>query len=138
MYANVTQPTTSFGGRIAGWLKRRWQRHSEAMEWRSLANEERGRIAHDLAMGASEMTAFMRDSEGSAELETVLARNGLQAGDLLHDMQRVCGLCPDRGRCRDWLAAHQAAQASVPDAARTSWPFFCPNAGTLAELKRRN
>jgi hypothetical protein len=119
--------------RMADWFRDCTRRLIEEREWLTLDRPERGRIAHDLGMGTGDMDALMHDSGGSAELDQVLARTGLQhtatVSGAMHDLQRVCGLCHDRGECRDWLAVPAEAHpdAMVPD--------FCPNRDELGALR---
>lgn len=110
------------------WIVDHWRRLAARNEWDALSAEERGRIAQDLAVTEWDMTALVRDGGGCAELDVVLRRTGLTGmmpQSALRDMQRVCALCPQRARCRAWLAA--AGSDAVPS--------FCPNRSELSALR---
>src|SRR5258708_39544525 len=63
---------------------------------------------------------------GSRELlDQMLARLGIDSARLpvedLRDMTWTCTTCPDKRKCREWLA----------DVAETDFHAFCPNAAPL-------
>ncbi|MEK9970364.1 MAG: DUF6455 family protein, partial [Ferrovibrio sp.] len=127
-----TQPARSLATRLIDGVKDCFGRAGSAYEWRGLDDGERRRIAQDMAMSGSDLSAFIAGSGGSAELAELLGRTGLQQTaavyGALHDMQRVCGFCQQRSDCRDWL--------SIPAEARdeTAMPPFCPNKPELEVL----
>jgi hypothetical protein len=113
----------TLAGGLAGWFRQYWHRLSAAREWQGLDSPERGRIAQDLGMGC-------------AEFDCLLARAGLGRttslhGLPVHDLQRVCGQCPERASCRNWLERTAEVDGAVAGIA----PDFCPNRRALAELK---
>lgn len=129
--AAARDPLSRFGH----WMKDCFRRLAETQEWQGLHPAERGRIARDVGIGSSDLNALLSESGGSAELEQLLQRTGLrdtaQQCGALHDLQRVCGLCRERGECRDWLAvpAKPHGDATVPS--------FCPNRAELNALRIR-
>lgn len=128
-----TADDRSLVARVADGVKSCLRRDGESREWQALDRAERGRIAHDVGMGSAELGSLIAGSDGAAELDEVLRRTGLQPEaamrGMLPDMQRVCGLCRDRGECRDWL--------SVPAEARddAALPYFCPNRDEVEMLR---
>jgi hypothetical protein len=127
-----TQPGRNLAARLMDGVKDCFGRAGSGYEWRALEDGERRRIAQDLGMSGSDLGTHIAGSGGAAELDEVLARTGLRQTAAmrggLHDMQRVCGQCRQRGDCRDWL--------SIPAEARDEMavPEFCPNKAELDVL----
>lgn len=120
----------SYLDRIASWLR---PETPTAREWSTLTVEDRFRMAADIGVSEPELANAVYRGGDSRELRAVLTRNanrGLAACSLgvLRDMQRVCSLCVERARCREWLARSFDNTAAYPP--------FCPNADTLASLRK--
>lgn len=122
--------------RFLDWLAGPFQRGKALREWRDLDRADRSRIAHDLALGRSELDGVLQQGGGAAELTMLLDRAGLYrtAGlsGTLPDLERVCALCRERRDCRDWLAVPMK-----PGEPLGVMPGFCPNRDELEALRSR-
>jgi len=107
--------------------------HSDA-ELRCFEAEDIQRMARDAGVSAGELRELARYRPDSADLllrrmaALHLDRNEVLRTEpqTLHDLQRVCTLCRDHGRCARDLAH---------DSADPRWKDYCPNAATLAALE---
>jgi Family of unknown function (DUF6455) len=121
---------SSFLGRLldrAGKVISRWD------EIRALGSQEIEGIARDLHVSTSDLLSLAQKSPGAAVLlDRRLAQSGLskdvltaRRGDVLRDMERVCGLCGTKDRC--------AADLDSSDHVEHQ-PEYCPNELTLEAL----
>jgi Family of unknown function (DUF6455) len=106
-------------------------------EMSRLSSQEIDGIARDLCVSTPELLSLAEKSPGSAVLlDRRLAQSGLSKdvlaghrGDVLRDLERVCGLCGSKERC--------AADLDSSDRAEQQ-PKYCPNELTLDALAREN
>jgi hypothetical protein len=121
---------SSFLGRL---LDRTRKAISRSDEMRSLGSQEIEGIARDLHVSTPDLLSLAQKSPGSAVLlDLRLAQSGLskdvltaRRGDVLRDMERVCGLCDAKHRC----AADLESSDNVGQQ-----PEYCPNELTLEAL----
>lgn len=83
-------------------------------------------VLADAGLVRSQIAPLIAGCNGSRELlDQMLVRLGIDAARLpvesLRDMTWACTTCPDKGRCRDWLAGPEP----------TGYRAFCPNAEQL-------
>ena len=83
-------------------------------------------VLADIGLSRSQIDSLIAGCDGSGEqLEQMLRRLGIDAAQLpvdsLRDMTWTCTQCPDKAKCREWLAS-----AEKPD-----YRSFCPNAEQL-------
>lgn len=124
-----TNGGSSFGSILARARKAvtRWN------EMNRLSPQDVDGIARDLHVSTPDLLSLARTSPGSAALlDRRLAQSGLSRavvaaryGDVLHDMERVCGLCIAKNRC--------AADLDSSDRVEHQ-PEYCPNDLTLEAL----
>jgi Family of unknown function (DUF6455) len=106
-------------------------------EIRSLSSQEIEGIARDLHVSTPDLLSLAQKSPGSAVLlDRRLAESGLSKdvltarhGDVLRDMERVCGLCGVKDRC--------AADLDSSDHGEHQ-PEYCPNELTLQALAQES
>ncbi|WP_146990265.1 hypothetical protein [Bradyrhizobium macuxiense] len=98
-----------------------------------LSRQDIDAIARELRLSTSEFRALAQRPGAPELLSKRLALAGLSEkafaahhGDVLHDLQRVCGLCQSKRRCAAEL--NQEKHASPPK--------WCPNEQTLRALNR--
>ncbi len=126
--------SVSFFGNLLGRARKaisRWD------EMNSLSSEEIAEIARDLHVSTPDLLLLAQQSSGSAVLlERRLAQSGLskdvlraRRGDVLRDLERVCGLCGAKDRC--------AADLDSSDHVEQQ-PEYCPNELTLEALARES
>jgi|SRR5579862_869334 len=98
-----------------------------------MSEAEVKRIADDIGVSAAELPALNRHGPEAADLLAKrMAALNLDGAEVsrefpvtLHDMQRLCTLCAEKGKCERDLRRH-------PD--DTSWKIYCPNAEALGDL----
>ena len=83
-------------------------------------------VLADAGLVRSQIEPLIAGCTGSRELlDQMLARLGIDPAELpvedLRDMTWTCTTCPDKRRCREWLA----------DIEQTGFHAFCPNAEQL-------
>jgi hypothetical protein len=121
---------------LARWWRRRTPAKFDALQLDSLPPDQVERIARDLSMSTSELRLLVsRGSDNTELLRKRMASLQLDPDDLarsepatLHDLQRLCTTCSDRGRCARDLAHHSA------DPSWQGWFDYCPNVATLNML----
>jgi uncharacterized protein YjiS (DUF1127 family) len=126
MEAGMNRVVTTF----RNWLTRIRQR---AELDRFSASEFRA-LAQDVGLAPSELRRITEGNPDAGELmPRRMAALGIHAEELeqampalYRDMQRVCAACRTYGRCKRDL------DRGTLDAA---WEEYCPNAGTLTELR---
>jgi Family of unknown function (DUF6455) len=102
-------------------------------EMSALSSQEIEGIARDMHVSTSDLLSLTGQSPGSAVLldrrlvQSGLSKDDLTArrGDVLRDLERVCGLCGAKDRCAADLEA--AGEVEQP-------PEYCPNELTLRAL----
>jgi uncharacterized protein YjiS (DUF1127 family) len=111
-----------------------WLNHRrELNELRQLSPVEFSRVANDLQVSPADLTELVNQGPHAAdELPKLLGALGIDAGDLarvepmvLHDMERVCGLCGQKRECDRDLAAGTSGG---------HYQQYCQNAPTIAGL----
>ena len=112
-----------------------WLNHRrELNELAQLSTAEFGRVASDLQISPADLTELVNQGPHAAdELPKLLAALGIDAAQLarvepmaLHDMERVCALCHQKGECDRDLAAGTSAE---------HYEEYCLNAPTIAGLR---
>lgn len=83
-------------------------------------------VLADAGLLRSQITPLIEGCTGSRELlDQMLGRLGIDAAQLpvesLRDMTWACTTCPDKRKCREWLAGPGGPQ----------FHHFCPNAAEL-------
>src|SRR5215813_124892 len=83
-------------------------------------------VLADVGLARSQIEPLVKGCAGSRELlDQMLARLGIDAAQLpvedLRDMTWTCTTCPDKRKCRQWLA----------DIEEPDFRSFCPNAAQL-------
>jgi hypothetical protein len=86
-------------------------------------------VLADVGLARSQIEPLIEGCAGSRELlDRMLARLGIDAGQLtiedLRDMTWTCTTCPDKRKCREWLAEAEET---------ADFHSFCPNAAHLDE-----
>ena len=104
---------------------------AEVSELRRLDDHQIDEIAHDLGLSRSELFKLCaHDGNASllqkrlAEFELTEASLAKKHPDVLRDLQRVCGTCPEASRC---ASDFNRGKASSRDE-------YCPNTCTLQAL----
>ena len=83
-------------------------------------------VLADVGLARSQIGPLIKGCAGSRELlDRMLARLGIDAAQLpvedMRDMTWTCMTCPDKRKCREWLAEIE----------ETDFRSFCPNAAQL-------
>jgi hypothetical protein len=112
------------------WLEH-WQ---ESNEIRQLDSTEFDRIASDLQVSSNDLIELVRRGPHAAdELPKLLKLLGIDEAALaraqpliLHDMERVCAMCHEKGQCDRHLAAGTSAE---------HYEGYCLNAATIKTLE---
>ena len=120
-------------GRTLDWWHETRERWAQLAELRDLPPAELERVAADVGVSAAELMELSTRPEGTQGLlERRLAALHLDPEEirklspmLLRDLQRTCGGCTERQRCRDDMAVSPLAPG---------WESYCPNSGTLRTL----
>lgn len=121
-------------GRIAkAWRRQRALRRLRSELRRHTQGELSGLLVRAGLRRADLFAAFKGNARHRQLMGHMMARFGIDReraiahcwGNLLH-AEAVCLQCPNRGRCRRWLA--WGAANNAPNA-------FCPNAGLFAQLR---
>ena len=121
---------------IAGWINK--YRHVSGLhnEFGHCRADDVMQIAKDLGVPASELRALAAKGPGAADLlEKMLVALGVDPQSLaktnpavMRDLQRLCIVCSQKGRCEHQLADGTAAE---------HFHEFCPNAFTLDALLKQ-
>jgi hypothetical protein len=126
-------------GTRESWFGRRWRTWRDALVRRSelsgCGEDEVERIAQDIGVSAPELREIERRGPGSADLlPKMMTALELDAGEVaareptvMRDLQRVCSMCEEQGRC-----AYELADGT----AKYRYAKFCPNAETLDALNK--
>lgn len=118
---------------IAGWINKYRDLDRANREFRYCSQEDVKRIASDLGLEASQLRSLAAKGPGAADLlqkmlvalsvdPKVLAES---EPALMRDLQRLCIVCGQKGRCQHELAQGTAAE---------HFHEFCPNAYSLDAL----
>ena len=132
MTGQVPRPSVFDGltQRFCDWLNHR----RELNELGRLNAEEFNRVASDLQISPSDLTELVNQGPHAAdELPKLLSALGIDAAHLaqiepkaLHDMERVCTLCHQKGECDRDLADGTSSE---------HYEQYCLNAPTIAALR---
>ena len=115
---------------IAGWINKYRNMHSANDELVHCSQEDVMRIAKDLGVAVSDLRGLTAKGPGAADaLQKMLLAlsvdpKALAKADpaVMRDLQRICIVCSQKGRCRHELAEGTSAE---------NFREFCPNAYTL-------
>src|SRR4249920_2637389 len=127
MTAEQPSKLSALINRLADW-RRRWATRNATLADLSLLNAgEYERVAHDVGVDGAELRILAGKWPDSAELlsrrlaDLKLDEHRLRDAQphALRDLQRVCSLCSDKGRCEHDLDRH---------AKPARWRAYCPNA----------
>jgi hypothetical protein len=132
-------PTVEFVlNAVAGWINKYRQATGLHDEFGHCSPEDVRQIAKDLGVPASELRKLAAKAPGAADLmEKMLIALHVNPHALVNthsavmrDLQRLCVVCAQKGRCE-----HELAKGTASEHFRE----FCPNAFTLdALLKEKN
>jgi len=130
----VTQPPHIRGsGLFKNLLRRLRASLSQQSELAYLSRQDIDFIARELNLSTSDFRALAQSPSLPELLSKRLARAGISEeslassqGDVLRDLQRVCGLCHAKARCAASLKREKPASAVK----------YCPNEATLRALAR--
>ena len=111
-------------GRFVEGRRQRRQLQSELAQLEAMGSLDA--VLADAGLVRSQVAPLIAGCAGSREmLDKMLARLGIDADQLpvesLRDMTWTCTTCPDKRRCREWLAGTE----------QTEFRTFCPNAAEL-------
>ena len=122
---------------VAGWINK--YRHATGLhdEFGHCSPEDVRQIAKDLGVPASELRKLAAKAPGAADMikkmlialrvdPHVLVNTNLA---VMRDLQRLCVVCSQKGRCE-----HELAKGTASEHFRE----FCPNAFTLDALLKQN
>jgi hypothetical protein len=118
---------------IAGWINRYRHMNGLHRELGQCTQSDLIRIAKDLGRSVNELRGLATKGPGAADVlqKMLLALSvdpkALAEADpaVMRDLQRICILCSQKGRCQ-----HELAEGTAADHFRE----FCPNAYTLDAL----
>lgn len=118
---------------IAGWINQYRLVHGVKDELGECSQEDVMRIAKDLGVAVSDLRGLTAKGPGAADaLQKMLLAlsvdpKALAKADpaVMRDLQRICIVCNQKGRCRHELAEGTSAE---------NFREFCPNAYTLEAL----
>lgn len=89
-------------------------------------------VLHDSNLSRSDLEALINaDPKAPERLERMLAKLGLAERlqrdwpAVLHDVQKVCGICQTTSECEHWLRGEREGGIEA----------FCPNADTFAAIR---
>ena len=132
----MTNPTktASLTHRIASIFNDWLATYRSMLETDQLEPTEFERIAHDLGTNPHALKEMILSGpHGADELPHMLAALGISEGAVarinpmvLHDMERVCASCGEKGQCHRSLAAGSAS---------SDYAGFCANASTIEALR---
>jgi hypothetical protein len=123
---------------VAGWINKYRQASSLYDEFEHCSSEDVMQIAKDLGVPVSELRKLATKGPGAADLmkKMLIALrvdpHALVSTDpaVMRDLQRLCVVCSQKGRCE-----HELAKGTASEHFRE----FCPNAFTLDALfKQKN
>ena len=137
--AETHYPTVEFVlHAIAGWVNKYRQMDGPRDQLEHCSQEEVMQIAKDLGLSVSDLRGLAAKGPKAAEtLQKMLLALSVDASKLaqadpavMRDLQRLCIVCGQKGRCQHELARGTAAK---------HFREFCPNAYTLdAVLKSKD
>jgi hypothetical protein len=115
---------------IAGWINKYRHVHGVRDELGECSQEDVMRIAKDLGVAVSDLRGLAAKGPGAVDaLQKMLLAlsvdpQALAKADpaVMRDLQRICIVCSQKGRCRHELAEGTSAE---------NFREFCPNAYTL-------
>ena len=118
---------------IADWVTRYRRATQDRKELRECGAEDVRRIARELGISHDDLYELAGNGPNSADLvHRMLPALGVDLKALalsdalvLHDLERLCVVCRNKGRCR-----HELEQGTAAD----NYRAFCPNAVTLDAL----
>jgi hypothetical protein len=118
--------------RLSSWYERIMEL-SRGSEIATMSPSDVQRLAQDVGVSPEDLRALDRHGADSTGLLVErLDALDLDAAEIaqrmpgtFHDLERLCTLCRDKGKCSRDLRKH---------AADNRWRDYCPNAGTLADL----
>jgi hypothetical protein len=132
---SAPHPETGIRGSIgAAWQRcRDWFGWGSAADFKYLEEQDVERMAHDAGLTTGEFQNLVRRGPHSADLLLKrLAALDLDKNEILkvephvfRDLQRVCTMCEQQGRCRYDLKH---------DPNDPTWKNYCPNTETLKDL----
>jgi hypothetical protein len=120
---------------IADWWRKHTAIRQDLDSLGSIGPEEIARMAGDIGISASDLRALATHcSDAAGLLERRLESLGLSATELAHssmaqlrDMERLCTMCKNKGRCARDLA---------DDPSDPVWRQYCPNEDALMALRQ--
>jgi hypothetical protein len=118
---------------IAGWMNKYRNMHGARGELEHCSQEDVMQIAKDLGLSVSDLRGLAAKGPGAADtLQKMLLALCVDPQDVakadpavMRDLQRLCMVCGQKGRCQ-----HELARGTAADHFRE----FCPNAYTLDAL----
>lgn len=133
MTTSGTEQQRSSLSRVLDWWMATRDRWARMAELRDLPSDELERVASDFGVSTGELIEASGRPAGTQELlERRLAALGLDPEEIwklspmiLRDLQRTCGCCPERQRCKDDMKLSPLAEG---------WESYCGNSGTLKTL----
>ena len=120
--------------RLSAWWRGWREREAHAGDL-CACGQEVEQIARDIGISVTELHALARQGPDASNLlhqrlaalkidEKVLSRT---QPEVMRDLERVCSLCDTKRQCKHDMASNPADPG---------WQEYCPNAQTLAALKR--
>ena len=111
-------------------IKAFWQRRQSVNEIDRLEEQEKTCLARDLGISPDEIRLLAGEDKDAAGLlvrrmETLGLDPARVDPTVMHDLQRCCSKCLDKGLCVHELEDHPR---------EPTWPKYCPNEQTLAAL----
>lgn len=117
--------------RLARWLHHARERYRLTRDLQNLSEEDRQRVLGEVGLAREDLDHLHTDAPETL-LPRMMTRFGLDPAAVgsndravLRDMQRVCGACTSRRRCRRALAAGATLE---------EFRVMCPNAGTFDDM----
>lgn len=131
--SETTEKPLSPISRVLDWWIATRDRWARMAELNALPPDELARVASDFGVSTSELLEASARPDGTQDLlERRLAVLDLDPEEiwklspmLLRDLQRTCGSCAERQRCKDDMEISPLAPG---------WESYCPNSGTLRTL----
>ena len=114
--------------RLADW----WKNGPRHFGLEGVSSEEMARMAQDLGLSVNDLTRLSeRDDDATLLLYSRLQRLGLSKADIdqagfRRDLERTCGLCPDKDICQHDLDMRAEGE---------EWKVYCPNRHSLEQLQ---
>lgn len=113
---------------LAAW----WHNGPRQFGLNGVSEGEVSRMAHDLGLSPGDLTRLAaRDEDASLLLYSRLERLGLTKDDIENagfrrDLERTCGLCPDKDICQHDLDMRRDGD---------DWKIYCPNRYSLESVQ---